>query len=74
MLLGLDSSLSDNFGRTIVNALNVSVTILAMIYVGGLPFLIAAAVLGLFYFEAAKVYGQTSRDMRRLGSLYFSVD
>ncbi|KIJ23785.1 hypothetical protein M422DRAFT_275570 [Sphaerobolus stellatus SS14] len=66
---GIDSSLSDNFGRSFINALSVITTIVAVTYVGGLPFLLAITVLGYFYYNVAKVYGQTSRDMRRLDSV-----
>ncbi|THH21147.1 hypothetical protein EW146_g360 [Bondarzewia mesenterica] len=66
---GIDSSLSDNFGRSIINGLSALTTLLAISAVGGLPFFFAALVLGLLYYNAAKVYGQTSRDMRRLDSV-----
>jgi len=82
---GIDSSLSDNFGRTVVNALGVVTTIMAVTYVGGAPFLLAILALGYVYYNGmahyipfyrlliketvAKVYGQTSRDMRRLDSV-----
>ena len=63
----IDSVLADHFGRTIVLGLNVLTTVLTITYVGG-PFLfLALMLLGILYFNAAKIYGQTSQDMRRLG-------
>ncbi|KAH7096201.1 multidrug resistance-associated ABC transporter [Auriculariales sp. MPI-PUGE-AT-0066] len=66
---GIDSTLSDNFGRSIVNGLSVATTICSVTYVGGLPFLVAAGLVGVVYWNVAKIYGQTSRDMRRLDSV-----
>ncbi|KAF8583290.1 P-loop containing nucleoside triphosphate hydrolase protein [Ramaria rubella] len=66
---GIDSSLSDNFGRSVINGLSVCTTIVAVSLVGGIPFLIAIIILGYVYYNVAKVYGQTSRDMRRLDSV-----
>ncbi|KZV87123.1 multidrug resistance-associated ABC transporter [Exidia glandulosa HHB12029] len=66
---GIDSNLSDNFGRSIINALSVTTTVCSVTYVGGLPFGVAAAAVGVIYWNVAKIYGQTSRDMRRLDSV-----
>ncbi|TFK48986.1 P-loop containing nucleoside triphosphate hydrolase protein [Heliocybe sulcata] len=66
---GIDSSLSDNFGRSIMYGLNVITTLITVSVVGGVPFLLSAVALGFVYFSVAKVYGQTSRDMRRLDSV-----
>ncbi|KAJ7255868.1 multidrug resistance-associated ABC transporter [Mycena haematopus] len=66
---GIDSSLSDNFGRSTVYFISSITTIFAISFVGGLPFIIASVVTGIFYYNVAKVYGQTSRDMRRLDSV-----
>jgi len=66
---GIDSSLSDNFGRSIINGLSVLTTIVVVTAVGGLPFLIAIMLLSFVYYSVGKVYGQTSRDMRRLDSV-----
>ncbi|EKM77362.1 hypothetical protein AGABI1DRAFT_130448 [Agaricus bisporus var. burnettii JB137-S8] len=60
---GIDSSLSDNFGRSIIYALSAITTLITISIIGGLPFVFAALIL------VAKVYGQTSRDMRRLDSV-----
>ncbi|KAF8802271.1 multidrug resistance-associated ABC transporter [Phlegmacium glaucopus] len=64
---GIDSSLSDNFGRSVIYILSCITTFTTISYVGGLPFIVAAFILGIVYWNVAKVYGQTSRDMRRLG-------
>ncbi|KAJ8520309.1 hypothetical protein ONZ45_g2846 [Pleurotus djamor] len=66
---GIDSSLSDNFGRSIINGLSVSITVVSVSIVGGWPFVIAVVIFGYTYYNVAKVYGQTSRDMRRLDSV-----
>jgi ABC-type multidrug transport system fused ATPase/permease subunit len=63
----IDSNHADNFGRTVIYCLNVFVTVITIIVVGGVYFLLAVIVLGVLYWRAAKIYGQTSRDMRRLG-------
>ncbi|KAF9450615.1 P-loop containing nucleoside triphosphate hydrolase protein [Macrolepiota fuliginosa MF-IS2] len=66
---GIDSSLSDNFGRSIIYGLSAITTLVTVSVVGGLPFIFAAVILGAIYWNVAKVYGQTSRDMRRLDSV-----
>ncbi|KAG6854494.1 hypothetical protein C0991_006096 [Blastosporella zonata] len=66
---GIDSSLSDNFGRSVMYGLSAATTVITVSIVGGLPFVFAMCVLGIIYYNAAKVYGQTSRDMRRLDSV-----
>ncbi|KAL0069231.1 hypothetical protein AAF712_003594 [Marasmius tenuissimus] len=66
---GIDSSLSDNFGRTVMYGLSSITTLITVATVGGLPFIAAAALIGLVYYNVGKVYGQTSRDMRRLDSV-----
>lgn len=66
---GIDSSLSDNFGRSIIYGLSAVTTIITISFVGGLPFVISTIVLGITYWNVAKIYGQTSRDMRRLDSV-----
>ncbi|KAG8902714.1 hypothetical protein FRC00_000590, partial [Tulasnella sp. 408] len=65
----IDSSLADNFGKTTQYGLSAVTTIITITYVGGWKFFLAAIVLGVMYFEIGKVYGQTSRDMRRLDSV-----
>jgi len=102
---GIDSSLSDNFGRSIVGAFSVITTFLTISVVGGPQFLLFIIFIGSLYwngewlvdaplpvfwifppksFESKlqwytlihrkemthhpkQVYGQTSRDLRRLG-------
>jgi len=66
---GIDSSLSDHFGRSLVNGLSAIATFTAISVVGGWPFVAVTLLVSVFYFQVAKVYGQTSRDMRRLGML-----
>lgn len=63
----IDSNLADNFGRTVIYCMNATVTVFTVTVVGGPYFVVAVVVLGILYWRAAKIYGQTSRDMRRLG-------
>jgi ABC-type multidrug transport system fused ATPase/permease subunit len=67
--VGIDSSLSDNFGRSIMYGLSALTTFIIVSIVGGPLFLIAIIILGVFYYNVARIYGQTSRDMRRLDSV-----
>jgi len=67
---GIDSSLSDHFGRSIINGMSALATFITISIVGGWPFLVVTLLVGVLYYQVAKVYGQTSRDMRRLGMLY----
>ncbi|KAJ7126233.1 P-loop containing nucleoside triphosphate hydrolase protein [Mycena epipterygia] len=55
---GIDSSLSDNFGRSTVYFISSITTILTISFVGGVPFVIASLITGIFYYN----------DMRRLGT------
>ncbi|WWC73697.1 uncharacterized protein I206_107669 [Kwoniella pini CBS 10737] len=66
---GLDSSTADNFVRSVAYALNVIITLVSITYVGGVPFIIAGSVILVIYYQAGSIYGQTSRDMRRLDSV-----
>ncbi|KAI0754233.1 multidrug resistance-associated ABC transporter [Daedaleopsis nitida] len=66
---GIDSSLPDNFGRSFINGLSVVTTFITVSVVGGPPFVVAAFIFGLLYYSIGRVYGQTSRDMRRLDSV-----
>ncbi|EJC98304.1 multidrug resistance-associated ABC transporter [Fomitiporia mediterranea MF3/22] len=66
---GIDSSLSDNFGRSVFYFISACTTLVAITYVGGPVFFVAALILGVVYYNVAKVYGQCSRDMRRLDSV-----
>ncbi|CAE6535307.1 unnamed protein product [Rhizoctonia solani] len=66
---GVDSSVADNLGRTIMYALSVLVTFATVTYVGGIRFFVLACIVGVLYYNVSKVYGQTSRDMRRLDSV-----
>jgi hypothetical protein len=49
--VGIDSSLSDNFGRSIIYGLSVITTLITISFVGGLPFIFAAGVLGIIYYK-----------------------
>ncbi|KAI9441690.1 ATP-binding cassette transporter [Lactarius indigo] len=64
---GIDSSLSDNFGRSTVNGLSVMTTFITLSIVGGPQFFLVILGIGSLYWNV--VYGQTSRDMRRLDSV-----
>ncbi|KZT70050.1 P-loop containing nucleoside triphosphate hydrolase protein [Daedalea quercina L-15889] len=66
---GVDSNLPDNFGRSVAYTLSATTTFVTITYIGGLPFLLAAIIFGTLYYSVGKVYGQTSRDMRRLDSV-----
>lgn len=46
---------------------SVTVIILTVTWIGGWLFFIVFVLLAVLYFEVARVYGQTARDMRRLG-------
>jgi ABC-type multidrug transport system fused ATPase/permease subunit len=48
---GIDSSLADNFGRTIICALSAVTTIVTVSFVGGIPFVIVIMILGVLYFN-----------------------
>lgn len=67
---GIDSSLPDHLGRSIINGMSALATFITISIVGGWPFLVVTLLVGVLYYQVAKVYGQTSRDMRRLGMLY----
>ncbi|OSX61133.1 hypothetical protein POSPLADRAFT_1074834 [Postia placenta MAD-698-R-SB12] len=66
---GIDSTLPDNFGRSVAYTLSAATTFATITYVGGVPFLIATFVFATLYYSVGKVYGHTSRDMRRLDSV-----
>ena len=48
---GIDSNLSDNFGRTIICALSALTTIVTVSFVGGWPFLVIIVVLAWMYYN-----------------------
>ncbi|CAL1699089.1 unnamed protein product [Somion occarium] len=66
---GIDSNLPDNFGRSVIFGLSAMTSVITVSVIGGLPFILAAILLGTLYYNVGKVYGQTSRDMRRLDSV-----
>ena len=63
----IDSSLSGDFGRSVISGLSALATFVTISIVGGWPFLAVTLIVGVFYYQVAKVYGQTARDMQRLG-------
>lgn len=48
---GIDSSLSDDFGRSFIYGLSASTTIVTVGVVGGLPFVIVTIILGFMYWN-----------------------
>ncbi|KAG2008510.1 ATP-binding cassette transporter [Coprinopsis cinerea AmutBmut pab1-1] len=66
---GIDSQLAGNLGYTTIMGLSALTSVITVSVVGGPVFIAAIAVLGVLYWNAAKIYGQTSRDMRRLDSV-----
>ncbi|KAF5371584.1 hypothetical protein D9758_003437 [Tetrapyrgos nigripes] len=66
---GIDSSLSDNFGRTFQYGISTATTIITLSVIGGPWFVLGAIIIGSIYWSVGKVYSQTSRDMRRLDSV-----
>jgi hypothetical protein len=52
--IGIDSSLSDNFGRTVMYGLSSATTLVTVSAVGGIPFIIAAALLGVLYYNGMR--------------------
>ena len=51
LILGIDSNLSDDFGRSIMYGLSGLTTIITVSYVGGLPFIFATFILGILYWN-----------------------
>ena len=50
-ILGIDSNLSDDFGRSITYGLSAITTIITVSFVGGLPFIFVTIVLGIVYWN-----------------------
>ncbi|KAG6885741.1 hypothetical protein C0993_010568 [Termitomyces sp. T159_Od127] len=48
---GIDSSLSDNFGRSVIYGLSALTTVVTVSVVGGLPFMFAMCILGFIYYN-----------------------
>ena len=65
----IDSDLADDVGSTVMYFVSVITTVVSITYIGGPGFLAGILVLGVIYIYVAKVYGQCSRDMRRLQSV-----
>ncbi|KAJ7779182.1 multidrug resistance-associated ABC transporter [Mycena metata] len=64
----IDGFIADDFARAAELGLSVGIIFVTITFVGGVPFLCAAVVLGLAYYLFAQDYAHTSRDMRRLVS------
>ncbi|EJC97742.1 multidrug resistance-associated ABC transporter [Fomitiporia mediterranea MF3/22] len=65
----IDSSLPDDFGNTLIFFTTACAAIATITYVGGPRFFAATLILGVFYYNVAKVYGKCCRDLRRLDSV-----
>jgi hypothetical protein len=50
-LTGIDSNLSDNFGRSVIYGLSAMTTLVTVSVIGGPPFIFAAAILGVIYWN-----------------------
>jgi ABC transporter transmembrane region len=57
-IAGIDSSLAEDFGKMIYNALSALTTIVTVSVVGGLPFLLMVSLLGVVYYSGER--GTTS--------------
>ncbi|KAJ7610419.1 multidrug resistance-associated ABC transporter [Roridomyces roridus] len=66
---GIDSNLSENFGTAGVRFVATITTIVTVSFVGGPLFVMATVLIAAVYYQIAKIYGQTSRDMRRIDSV-----
>jgi hypothetical protein len=64
--LGIDSSLSDNFGRTIVGAFSVMTTFLTISIVGGPQFLFFIVITGLLYWNGEWFSIRTITDVLKI--------
>jgi hypothetical protein len=51
LIIGIDSNLSDDFGRSIMYMLSGLTTIITVSFVGGFPFIFATFVLGIVYWN-----------------------
>ncbi|KAJ7271635.1 multidrug resistance-associated ABC transporter [Mycena rebaudengoi] len=65
----VDSELADNFGRSMIYFISAITTVVTSSFIGGRPFVVAAIFIAFVYYQIAKIYGQASRDMRRLDSV-----
>ncbi|KAF7983210.1 hypothetical protein HWV62_23484 [Athelia sp. TMB] len=66
---GIDSSMSDDFAHTITYSLSAATSFIIISVVNGPGFVLVALIFGSLYYRTAKLYSQTSRDMRRLDSV-----
>ncbi|KAL4244437.1 ATP-binding cassette transporter C [Abortiporus biennis] len=65
----IDSALPDDFSRTAFLVLSCTVSFVTISLVGGLPFAIVLGITAYVYYRVGRLYGQISRDMRRLDSV-----
>ncbi|KIY63292.1 multidrug resistance-associated ABC transporter [Cylindrobasidium torrendii FP15055 ss-10] len=69
----LDSELGDTGGNTVIFSLSFVTSLVTLCVVGGWQFIIPLVCLvGLYYdsgYSTARMYGQVSRDLRRLSSI-----
>ncbi|KAJ7824278.1 multidrug resistance-associated ABC transporter [Mycena leptocephala] len=66
---GIDSNLPDNFRKSTIYLISTITTVVTISFIGGYPFVIGVCFISVFYYQVAKIYGQTSRDLRRLDSV-----
>ncbi|TIB84058.1 multidrug resistance-associated ABC transporter [Wallemia mellicola] len=71
-LEGIDSSLADNLGRSIVNALGIVASFASVMLIGGIPAIIGLGLLSVLYYQVGKMYNTASRELRRIESVYKS--
>ena len=50
-MIGIDSTLSDNFGRSLMYALSALTTLVTVSVVGGPLFIFALSLLGMVYYN-----------------------
>ncbi|KAH9811640.1 hypothetical protein DFH28DRAFT_433779 [Melampsora americana] len=65
---GIDSSLPDNLGRSLMYGLNVATTIVSIAFVTP-TFLIPFAIISILYWWYGRQYTQIARELRRLDSV-----
>ncbi|KAJ7349778.1 multidrug resistance-associated ABC transporter [Mycena albidolilacea] len=66
---GIDSTLPGNFGNTTIYFVSTLTTVITISFIGGPTFVVGAFLVSVFYYQVAKIYGQTCRDLRRLDSV-----
>ena len=69
---GIDSNLSDNFGRTTVNGISVITTFITLSIVGGPQFFLVILVIGLLYWNSKYFFSPQCRKGPEVISLIVS--